>query len=799
MTAALIWARSEIRRGWLSLLVVALLVAITGGAVMAGVAGARRAGNAVDRFVTDSRPSDIVIFTFGGPLDPAVRAQIDGDPRTRTTSESEIALVTPTSLIPGLEGGTFILPDEYWGKLARPRLAAGTYPVGTDEIAVTERAAESGHHAVGDVIELHRWPFDVALACLESGARGDDLSDCAPTIDAGTATITGIVRTSSDLAPGAFNDGLFIAEKDFRTARGPDDPAWGVLTDVYLNRREDIDDFVRDFSIVVGDRGDVTSAVDDLDGAIQAVTLQRNALLIGSAIAAGAGLLISGQAFARFLTRRSGDTTTLAALGMPTGQRTLTGFVPGFVAAAVGAALSIPIAIALSPLFPLRIARRADPDVGFHADWEVLTVGFLIVVTIGSFAAFVSSALWSRRRVTTAKATSLSVVAVLATRFGFGPAPTMGSRFALEPGHGTRHAPVVPSLLGSAVAVTVVVGALVLTTSLDGLVGSSERYGAPWDLQMAVDETYESIAARVAEDERVDGVSVAISGELNITGGDGETSQGFALGLNTVKGSVEPVVLDGRAPVGSNEILVGSTTMERSDIDVGDEVTISGPNGSQQVIVVGRAVVPIVSSASTDVGMVVPLDTFLELGGTETVSDIDVQAALFVTAQPDDVDAVTRQVEAAGGMIDGPFVQSKVSALDEVRGIPVFVAGFTALIGTLAVFHALYVTSRRRRSDLAVMRALGYRPRQTSRVINWQGFFLTLAALAIGTPAGLVVGRLMWTAIADDNNVLAVIDTPWAVIAVFAAVALVGAAFILAAGPAWSSRRRAPAADLRAE
>ena len=43
MRAARMWAWSEVRHGWAALLIVALLVAITGGAVTAGVAGARRA------------------------------------------------------------------------------------------------------------------------------------------------------------------------------------------------------------------------------------------------------------------------------------------------------------------------------------------------------------------------------------------------------------------------------------------------------------------------------------------------------------------------------------------------------------------------------------------------------------------------------------------------------------------------------------------------------------------------------------------------------------------------------------
>ena len=140
-----------------------------------------------------------------------------------------------------------------------------------------------------------------------------------------------------------------------------------------------------------------------------------------------------------------------------------------------------------------------------------------------------------------------------------------------------------------------------------------------------------------------------------------------------------------------------------------------------------------------------------------------------------------------------------MTVLTEVRGIPFYVAAFTGFIGALAVIHALIVTSRRRRRDLAVMRALGCRVRQARGVIHWQGFFLAVAAIALGVPIGLIGGRLFWRAIAEDTNVLSVIETPWAAIAIVATAAVLGAAVVLATGPAWTASRRRPSSDLRAE
>ena len=51
----LLWAAADIRRSRGSVLAVALLIAMAGGAVLAGIDGARRAASSVDRFVEELR------------------------------------------------------------------------------------------------------------------------------------------------------------------------------------------------------------------------------------------------------------------------------------------------------------------------------------------------------------------------------------------------------------------------------------------------------------------------------------------------------------------------------------------------------------------------------------------------------------------------------------------------------------------------------------------------------------------------------------------------------------------------
>ena len=175
---------------------------------------------------------------------------------------------------------------------------------------------------------------------------------------------------------------------------------------------------------------------------------------------------------------------------------------------------------------------------------------------------------------------------------------------------------------------------------------------------------------------------------------------------------------------------------------------------------VGRAIVPVVSASSPDEGLVVPLETFTTLGGTETVADIDVEAMVLATAGESDVEAVGRAIEATGATLDGPFRQASVTSLGEVRGIPFYLAGFTAFIGTLSVFHTLFVTSRRRRGGSG--RSAGRsdcRPRRQAASSTGRDSSSDSRRSLIGCPLqASSPDACCGASIATNTNVLAVID-----------------------------------------
>jgi ABC-type lipoprotein release transport system permease subunit len=125
-------------------------------------------------------------------------------------------------------------------------------------------------------------------------------------------------------------------------------------------------------------------------------------------------------------------------------------------------------------------------------------------------------------------------------------------------------------------------------------------------------------------------------------------------------------------------------------------------------------------------------------------------------------------------------------------------AAFLALLGVAALGHALVTAVRRRRHDLAVLRAIGFRPRQSAACIFWQAMTVALVGIVIGLPLGIVVGRLSWRWVADSTPLLYV--PPLAVLAVvLAAPAAIVLASVLAALPARQAARVRPAEVLRTE
>jgi ABC-type antimicrobial peptide transport system permease subunit len=130
--------------------------------------------------------------------------------------------------------------------------------------------------------------------------------------------------------------------------------------------------------------------------------------------------------------------------------------------------------------------------------------------------------------------------------------------------------------------------------------------------------------------------------------------------------------------------------------------------------------------------------------------------------------------------------------------LPLALSAFLAVLAVGAVGHALSIAVRRRRHELAVLRALGLTRWQSRLVVGTQATLLATIGLAFGIPLGLVLGRVLWHAAA--NMAPLAYQPPLAALALLLIVPLaLLVANLLAAWPARRAARLRTAHVLRTE
>ncbi|MGZ6898715.1 MAG: hypothetical protein ACXVJ7_14480 [Acidimicrobiia bacterium] len=119
MRAVLLWSRVDARRRAGTLLGLALLIAIAGGATLATFAGARRSATALDRLRERTRSLDAAVFGDPGQIRSAI-----SDRRVGAAGEFTIAAVAVTThpdLFPFVEP----LDDGIGRTIERPLILSG--------------------------------------------------------------------------------------------------------------------------------------------------------------------------------------------------------------------------------------------------------------------------------------------------------------------------------------------------------------------------------------------------------------------------------------------------------------------------------------------------------------------------------------------------------------------------------------------------------------------------------------------------------------------------------------------------
>ncbi|MEX2267406.1 MAG: FtsX-like permease family protein [Acidimicrobiia bacterium] len=801
MRAAVMYARVTLRERGRSALVLALLVGLVGAFVIASFAGARRTASSFDRFAEETRAADLTVFT--PELDTADLVQLRKLPGVEAIGLGKQL----TALVNGGFGSVGGPLDQAIGRTVdRPRLVEGrrARENRVDEIVVPEQLALGEHLDVGGTITLHAF----TPAQTESFAEGAEVADpVGPEVE---LRVVGISRAPSDLSIEGASGGLMFTTRAFVREYGDQ---IGSFAPVVLRVRVADDDAAARFVRFVRTRYNTPDSpglfqvqpTSETEGAInQSIDVLATGLRVFAAIALLTGLVVIAVGSRRFIDDGAVDLPALRALGTSRAQRIVASGLPVAVMGVVGAAVAVIGAVLASPLMPVGLARKAEPDLGIDLDMAVLGIGFVAAVALVTSIGLLAAALADRAERATSEPARSSLLAVRAFDAGLTPPIAVGVTMALQPGRGRRSMPVRQGISAVVVAIIGTIAVVVFGTSLERLISTPAAYGYNWDAhtefcsQGAENDQGSCTVARrtVADDRAVAAVSDVFTGTMEVEGHP-ITGTAFA----TMRGDIKPTVLEGRAPLQAGEVALGSETLTITKTKLGSSVVIVGDQASHSYLVVGSVALP-VFTGSADPGdlQAIADGVAMTVAGFDRISDARSDGGRLVLRWRPGADrkgAIARLRGVTGPISTSP-VPLEVERLEQVDELPWALGGFLASIGILGIAYVTVAGVRRRARDLAILKTIGFRRAQVGTTVATQASTLGVVGILIGIPLGLVVGGLVWDRVAASVGFAS--DPTIAALAVVAVV--LGALVVVnvtAALPARRAARLRPATVLRNE
>jgi hypothetical protein len=764
--------RSSLRSRWKVSAGLAVIVAVTVGVVLTLAAGAVRTLTAPDRYGSSRGEYGATVEQSGGRPRTAEIAALPAVDHVRSATFVFGAVVPEgRGLDQAVDALVFVGSQAAFGT----RVVEGREPdpATPGEFAATRSFVDATHASVGDRFDL--WVIPPGPA----DERGFDAADQA--VRKLTGTLVGVVDGPSEL-----QDGYALT---IFPARVLDD-------DVGISATQSIAS-LRPGSTI----RDLRTQLDSLPDASQfgvepgdwvpsevraAVSAQGQGWAILAAIAAVATTIVVGQLLGRQVRLAEAERLGLGSMGMTRGQLVADQVLGAAVPAVVGTAVAVALAYGASRLFPRGFVLHVEPDPGRRFDTLVLLPGAVAVALAILAWVLVAVVVSDKERSGVGRATIVETVAVrvpvrvaTALRFAF----TRQARDSTRP---------TAAVVGAAVVVGLLAGALTFGASLGGLVDRPALWGGSFDLGLGQGGGELSPGVRRQLEDDPDVVAAALLGTVLTT----VDSEGFDVtGMEPVLGSTAPNLFEGRLAEGADEIVLGRVAARRLDVGVGDDLVVVGPDGPRTLRITGLGVLPAAEGGDgVGEGGLVTFDGLRRIDPSAEATAAGIR--LRPGASPD---AAARRISANTGMAAGPLDRPGVIVnVARARSIPYLVAAVLGVLVLLNLAHHLIVSTRQRRRDLAVLRALGADRRWVTGVVHWQASLFTALVIGLGAPIGIAAGRVVYRVFVDRIGAVETVTLPVAVFAL-AFAGLIALANIVAVPSAHRARRRPPSGLLADE
>jgi predicted lysophospholipase L1 biosynthesis ABC-type transport system permease subunit len=770
----------------------AIVVAVALGVVLAVLLGAARSVTAMDRLREETRASDVVLG--GGDQVGSLLETVSAAPGVLAAGAGRELFVRPqgSELFPGYNLRSFApYPLPGGVPVDVPIIVEGRAPdqARVDQVVMNRALADVLGLRVGDRVVLE----SVSFEWVDASYSGQDPGPPdGPEVE---AELVGVALAPVDFTRTGNVLYLTTAYAD----RYQDQVrTYGFvnasLTDTRLAQLE----AEQRFTVGAEDNIDVQSSPNSrLPEVHDSLETIAAALRLVAATFGLAALSVVGLLTVRLAREVAADRATLIAIGWT--RADVMGLVVVVLAPAllVGLVVGVVLGVVASPSTSVGLAAAVDPAGRSVVVAPVLVAGVGVVAMAVLASLLGIAALRASRSASPARATAPPAPPLEP------PLPiALGVRRAL---FGATHSG--GRLSRSAVAAvaagtTIAVAALIVGASIDRLQVDPFLSGQGPASQRVADggEGSEGLAvadramATLEEDERVVDLA-AIHVAFGVTGPGGRDLP--VLVYDARRGTSGAAFTSGRFPTQSDEVAIGPASLAAMGLQVGDHIALRHQGGRAEFKIVGAVLLP-EGDFDHDVGVVLTTAGARFLGG---IDGTEIHQVVFTWGPGVDAIAADDELAAAGFNVltsQGRLTPASVSSLGDVRSLAALVACLVLALGLVTAIYAVTVTRRVGRREAATLRALGLAPRALAMTTEVQGLTIALVGVVIGLPAGIFVGRHVWSLIAERAHVvdLAVVD--WASLATVTGATLVGVA-LLSLPPAFSDARQPFTDALRAE
>ena len=233
-------------------------------------------------------------------------------------------------------------------------------------------------------------------------------------------------------------------------------------------------------------------------------------------------------------------------------------------------------------------------------------------------------------------------------------------------------------------------------------------------------------------------------------------------------GAVQPSPLTGHGFDASDQVVLGTQTLQQLHKHIGQDVTIGRGGQARTVVIVGTATMPTVgvghglhlsmgTGALLDEKLIPAVNRNIEQFGSNGpnvyfvrtrpgVSPVEAGHSLqHVSDEISDAVGQPQTAQLFGVQHPGQIVNYR-----SMGSTPALLAGALSLGVLGAIGLMLGASVRRRRRDLALLKTLGFTHRQLAATVSWQASISVAIGTIIGIPLGIALGRFLWTLFARE-------------------------------------------------